>query len=149
MAWVCSGFRSSGRERSNFCSLKKIEDCRLKIYGIARAAQALAPRVALSFLSKSIAFLKYSIFNRFLTTCCQKKGHKGLSEPDLADCFRRPGIDRIGSQHHLRGDRVQKHKPYFPFNYRQMNITNGSAGLRVQNFEPFGNFSKIYNFKRF
>jgi hypothetical protein len=33
----------------------KIEDCRLKIYGIARAAQALAPRVALSFLSKSIA----------------------------------------------------------------------------------------------
>jgi hypothetical protein len=35
----------------------KIEDCRLKIYGIASAAQALAQRVALSFLSKSIAFL--------------------------------------------------------------------------------------------
>jgi hypothetical protein len=32
----------------------------LKIYGIARAAQALAPRVALSFLSKSMAYLKCS-----------------------------------------------------------------------------------------
>jgi hypothetical protein len=39
-----------------------IEDLRLKICGIARATQALAPRVALSFLLKSIAFLKYSIW---------------------------------------------------------------------------------------
>jgi hypothetical protein len=35
---------------------------RLKICGIARAAQALAPRVALSFLFKSIDLLKYSIW---------------------------------------------------------------------------------------
>jgi hypothetical protein len=34
---------------------------RMKICGIARAAQALAPRVALSFLFKSIELLKYSI----------------------------------------------------------------------------------------
>jgi hypothetical protein len=32
----------------------------LKIYGIARAALALAPRVALSFVSESIAFLKHT-----------------------------------------------------------------------------------------
>jgi len=36
----------------------------LKICGFARAAQALAPRVALSFLFKSIDLLKYSLFNR-------------------------------------------------------------------------------------
>ena len=34
---------------------------RMKIFGIARAAQALAPRVALPFLFKSIELLKYSI----------------------------------------------------------------------------------------
>jgi hypothetical protein len=34
----------------------------MKIFGIARAAQALAPRVALSFLFKSIELLKYSIW---------------------------------------------------------------------------------------
>ena len=32
----------------------------MKIYGIARAAQALAPRVALSFLIKSIELHNYS-----------------------------------------------------------------------------------------
>jgi hypothetical protein len=35
---------------------------RLKIFGIARAAQALAPRVALSFLFKSVELLKYLIW---------------------------------------------------------------------------------------
>jgi hypothetical protein len=34
----------------------------LKICGIARAAQALAPRVALSFLFKTIGLPKYSIW---------------------------------------------------------------------------------------
>jgi len=34
----------------------------MKICGIARAAQALAPRVALSFRIKSIELLKYSIW---------------------------------------------------------------------------------------
>jgi hypothetical protein len=34
----------------------------LKIYGIVRAAQALAPRVALSFQFKSKELLKYSIW---------------------------------------------------------------------------------------
>jgi len=42
----------------------KIEVCRLNIYGIARAAQALAPRVAPSFLQGK-KFLKSSIFNHF------------------------------------------------------------------------------------
>jgi hypothetical protein len=34
----------------------------MKIFGIARAAQALAPRVALSFLFKSVELLKYLIW---------------------------------------------------------------------------------------
>ena len=39
-----------------------IDDWRMKFCGIARAAQALAPRVALSFLFKSIELFKYSIW---------------------------------------------------------------------------------------